>query len=62
MHLNKKIIKSKGFYKTKFTYVYNIILKSREWMIVNYVDNAIRTTLPRFYIFKGLERIRDDYI
>jgi len=41
--------------------VYNIIPKSREWLIINCVVNVVRTTLPRFYIFKG-ERICDDYI
>jgi wobble nucleotide-excising tRNase len=61
MHLNRKTIKSKGSYKTRFTQVYNTILKSKEWMIVNCVVNAIRTTLPGFYKFKG-ERIRDYYI
>jgi hypothetical protein len=32
-----------------------------EWLIINYVVNAAKTTLPWFYIFKG-ERIHDDYI
>jgi hypothetical protein len=41
--------------------VYNIILKSKEWLKVNYVVNVGRTTLPRFYIFRR-ERICDDYI
>jgi hypothetical protein len=41
--------------------VYNTILKSRDWLMVNCVVNAIGTSLPRFYIFRG-KRIRDDYI
>jgi IS4 transposase len=41
--------------------VYNTIPKSREWLIVSYVVNAIRTTLPWFYIFKR-KRICNDYI
>jgi hypothetical protein len=39
----------------------NTIPKSREWMIVNCVVNAIGDVFPSFYIFKG-ERIREDYI
>jgi hypothetical protein len=61
MHPSRKTIKNKGFYKTRFTQVYNIIPKSKGWMIVNCVVNATKTTLPRFYIFRG-ERIHDDYI
>ncbi len=41
--------------------MYNIIPKSKEWLIINYVVNVVRTTLPGFHIFKG-ENIRDDYI
>jgi hypothetical protein len=41
--------------------VYNTIPKSKEWLSVNYEVNVTRTTLPRFYIFRG-ERICDDYI
>jgi len=41
--------------------LYNIILKSKEWLTINCVVNATRTTLPRFYIFRK-ERICDDYI
>jgi len=41
--------------------VYNIILKPKKWMIINYVVNATWTTHSWFYIFKG-ERICDDYI
>ncbi len=41
--------------------MYNIIPKSKEWLIVDYVVNVIGTTLPGFYIFRG-ERIYDDYI
>ncbi len=41
--------------------MYNTIPKYREWLIVNYVVNAIGITLLRFYIFRG-ERICDDYI
>jgi hypothetical protein len=35
--------------------------KSREWLIVNYVVNAVGITLSGLYIFRG-ERICDDYI
>ncbi len=41
--------------------MYNTIPKSKAWLNVNYVVNATRTTLSRFYIFRG-EKIRDDYI
>jgi hypothetical protein len=41
--------------------VHNTIPKSREWLIVNYVVNAIGITLPGFYIFRE-KRIHDDYI
>jgi hypothetical protein len=41
--------------------VYDIIHKSREWLIINYVVDVAKTTLPRFYIFNG-EKIRDNYI
>ncbi len=41
--------------------MYNTIPKSREWLIVNCVVNAIGTSLLRFYIFSG-KRIHDDYI
>jgi hypothetical protein len=41
--------------------VYNTIPKSKEWLTINYVVNAVRTTLPWFYIFKG-ERIQNEYI
>jgi len=33
--------------------VYNTIPKSREWLIINCVINAIRSILLGFYIFKG---------
>ncbi len=41
--------------------VYNIIPKSKEWMIVNCAVNTTRSVFPSFYIFKG-ERIKEDYI
>jgi len=41
--------------------VYNTIPKSKEWLTIKCVVNAIRTTLLRFHIFKR-ERICDDYI
>jgi hypothetical protein len=41
--------------------VYSTILKSREWMTINCVINAVGGVPPNFYIFKG-ERIRKDYI
>jgi hypothetical protein len=41
--------------------VYNIILKSREWLTINYAMNAARGSILGFYIFRG-ERINDDYI
>jgi hypothetical protein len=42
-------------------YVYNIIPKSKEWLTINYVENAIGGSLPTFYIFKCY-RIKKDYI
>jgi hypothetical protein len=41
--------------------VYNTIPKSKEWLIINYVVNAIGGSLPRFYIFRGY-RIKENYI
>jgi hypothetical protein len=41
--------------------VYITIPKSREWMTINYVVNAVGSILHGFYIFKG-ERIKEDYI
>jgi hypothetical protein len=41
--------------------VYNIISKSKEWLTVNYVVNAARTTLLGFYIFRE-KRMHDDSI
>jgi hypothetical protein len=41
--------------------VYNTIPKSREWMIINYIVNAVGGVLLGFYIFRG-ERTRKDYI
>jgi len=41
--------------------VYNIIPKSKEWLIINYVVNVLGITLPRFYIFRR-KMIHDDYI
>jgi hypothetical protein len=41
--------------------MYNTIPKSKEWLIVNCVVNATRTSLSWFYIFRG-KRIHDDYI
>jgi hypothetical protein len=32
--------------------VYIIIPKSKKWLIINYVVNATKTTLPRFYILE----------
>ncbi len=54
-------IKSKGSCKQGSHQVYNIIPKSRKWLIVNYMVNVVKTTLPRFYIFRG-KMICDDYI
>jgi hypothetical protein len=42
-------------------HVYNTIPKSKEWLIINYVVNAIRGSLPRFYIFRGYT-IKENYI
>jgi hypothetical protein len=62
MHPSKKIGVSWGFGKMRFlTSVYNIIPKSREWLTINYVVNAARTTLLGFYIFER-ERIKNDYV
>jgi hypothetical protein len=47
--------------KRDSNHIYNIIPKSWEWLIMNYVMNVVDEVLPRFYIFKG-ERLRDDYI
>jgi hypothetical protein len=33
--------------------MYNTIPKAKEWLTINYVVNAIRTTLLGFFIFKG---------
>jgi hypothetical protein len=41
--------------------VYNIIPKSKEWLIANYVVSGARTTLLGFYIFRK-EMIHEDYI
>jgi hypothetical protein len=41
--------------------VYNTIPKSREWLIIKCVVNAVGTTLPRFHIFFK-KSIRDNYI
>jgi hypothetical protein len=41
--------------------VYNTIPKSRKWLMMNSVVNAIGDCLPGFYIFK-CERIKDDHI
>jgi hypothetical protein len=41
--------------------VYNTIPKSKEWLTINYIVNAVGMTLPRFYIFKG-GKIQNDYI
>jgi len=41
--------------------MYNIIQKSKEWLIVNCVVNATGTTLLGFYIFRR-EKIHDNYI
>jgi hypothetical protein len=41
--------------------VYNTILKSWEWLIVNCVINVARATLLAFYIFKG-SRMQENYI
>ncbi len=41
--------------------MYNTIPKSKEWLIINCVVNAVGITLPRFHIFKR-ENIRDNYI
>ncbi len=41
--------------------IYNTILKYQEWLIIHYVVNVVRSTLPRFYIFKR-EQMKNDYI
>ncbi len=40
--------------------VYNTIPKAKEWFTINYVVNVTKTTMLRFYIFKGA-KIRNDY-
>jgi hypothetical protein len=41
--------------------VYNTILNSHEWLIVNFVVNATNVAFPTFYIFIG-SRMQKDYI
>jgi hypothetical protein len=41
--------------------IYNIILKSHEWLTMNCVMNVTRMILLGFYIFRG-DMMRDDYI
>jgi hypothetical protein len=41
--------------------VYNIIPKSKEWLSVNYEINVARTTLPRFYTFRGKGYVTTTY-
>jgi hypothetical protein len=41
--------------------VYNTILKSKDWLIINYIINVKAGFLLGFYIFKG-ERIKENYI
>jgi len=41
--------------------VYNMIPKSWEWLIVNYIVNVVGGVLLVFYIFKS-EKPRHDYI
>jgi hypothetical protein len=41
--------------------VYKSISKYVEWLAMNYVVNATKGSLPRFYIFMG-ETIKDEYI
>ncbi len=56
-----KQVKTKIPARRRSHIIYNIILKSYKWLIVNYVMNVKGTILPRFYIFQG-ERMCDDYI
>ncbi len=41
--------------------IYNTIFKYQEWLIIHYVVNVTRSTLPWFYIFKR-EKMKDNYI
>ncbi len=41
--------------------MYNSIPKSREWLIVNCVVNAVGTTLLGFYIFRGEKYVMITY-
>jgi hypothetical protein len=53
---------TKGLHQKRSTHgLYNIVPKSYEWLIVNYVINVVKTILPGFYNFKG-ERLRNNYM
>jgi hypothetical protein len=56
-----KTVKSKGSNKMRLTLGVQHYTKSKEWLTINYVVNVGKTTLSRFYIFRG-ERIHDDYV
>lgn len=47
--------------KWSFTQVYNIVIKSKEWLKMNYIIIIVGKVLPTFYIFKE-EKLCDDYI
>jgi hypothetical protein len=42
-------------------HIYNTMPKCKEWLTINCVVNATKSSLLRFYIFKG-EKIKNDYI
>jgi hypothetical protein len=54
--LGAKVLTKRGSYQ-----LYNTIPKSKEWLTINCVMNAVGGLIPIFYIFRG-ERIKDDYI
>jgi hypothetical protein len=44
-----------------FTQFYNIIIKSKEWLKMNYILIIVEKVLPTFYIFRE-EKLCDDFI
>jgi len=61
MDLNMASSKGQSFCKKGLHHIYNIIPKSKEWLTINCVVNATKSSLLRFYIFRG-EKLKDDYI
>jgi hypothetical protein len=57
----RRQLKARVLAKQGSQHMHNTIPKSKEWLIVNCVVNATRTSLLGFYIFRR-ERIHNDYI